>query len=239
MFINLLAKPSYGWDSNIHGFTDPAYPVVIPCRRDGYTRINQMVSKPTGAPSKSAAPKSTFGTTRRPTSEYTSKPSVKPTTNKPATTQPFQSTVKPTYQPTSKYVSPSKRPLAEPTFEPSDAPTIEPAISPTELPTISIRPSYKRTFKPSTTRPSRPTRIPTLEPSYEPTLEPTRTNLISIPLHIDELAYFNTIHFQMQRTKQIHRLSLQLIQHFRQLWIRSVQFPPSQANHRIELQRCQ
>eukprot|EP01038_Epipyxis_sp_PR26KG_P013164 gene13164-17637_t len=34
------AKPSYGWIDNVKGLTDPAYPVVIPCRRDGYTRVH-------------------------------------------------------------------------------------------------------------------------------------------------------------------------------------------------------
>lgn len=33
-------KPSYGWQFNIGGPTYPGFEVFIPCRRDGYTRIN-------------------------------------------------------------------------------------------------------------------------------------------------------------------------------------------------------
>lgn len=36
------AKPSYGWPGNLKGSTYPGYEVVVPCRRDGYTRINKM-----------------------------------------------------------------------------------------------------------------------------------------------------------------------------------------------------
>lgn len=35
------AKPSYGWNGNVKGTTYPGYELVVPCRRDGYTRINQ------------------------------------------------------------------------------------------------------------------------------------------------------------------------------------------------------
>ena len=34
------AKPSYGWNGNVKGSTYPGYELVVPCRRDGYTRIN-------------------------------------------------------------------------------------------------------------------------------------------------------------------------------------------------------
>ena len=33
-------KPSYAWSNNVQGSTFPGYEQVIPCRRDGYTRIN-------------------------------------------------------------------------------------------------------------------------------------------------------------------------------------------------------
>jgi len=35
------AKPSYGWANNVKGPTVAGYSQVVPCRRDGYTRINQ------------------------------------------------------------------------------------------------------------------------------------------------------------------------------------------------------
>jgi len=34
------AKPSYAWATNVKGSTFTGYSQVIPCRRDGYTRIN-------------------------------------------------------------------------------------------------------------------------------------------------------------------------------------------------------
>jgi hypothetical protein len=33
-------KPSYGWNGNVKGPTIPGFELVVPCRRDGYTRIN-------------------------------------------------------------------------------------------------------------------------------------------------------------------------------------------------------
>lgn len=38
------AKPSYGWASNVKGPTFAGYNRVVPCRRDGYTRINHTTS---------------------------------------------------------------------------------------------------------------------------------------------------------------------------------------------------
>lgn len=35
------AKPSYGWPSNVKGPTHAGFEQVIPCKRDGYTRVNQ------------------------------------------------------------------------------------------------------------------------------------------------------------------------------------------------------
>lgn len=34
------SKPSFAWPSNVKGTTYPGYEQVVPCRRDGYTRIN-------------------------------------------------------------------------------------------------------------------------------------------------------------------------------------------------------
>ena len=35
------SKPSYAWVGNVKGTTYSGYEAVIPCRRDGYTRVNQ------------------------------------------------------------------------------------------------------------------------------------------------------------------------------------------------------
>ena len=52
----VLAKPSYAWTDNIGKPTYAGYSAVIPCRRDGYTRVNKMPATaspsivPSGAP---------------------------------------------------------------------------------------------------------------------------------------------------------------------------------------------
>lgn len=33
-------KPAYGWAGNVQGRTYPGFQQVVPCRRDGYTRVN-------------------------------------------------------------------------------------------------------------------------------------------------------------------------------------------------------
>ena len=45
-----IAKPSYGWGYNVKYPTYPNYSAVVPCRRDGYTRINQMPGRPSLSP---------------------------------------------------------------------------------------------------------------------------------------------------------------------------------------------
>ena len=44
------ARPTYASPSSIRGTVDPEYDVVIPCRRDGYQRINSLPARPTHEP---------------------------------------------------------------------------------------------------------------------------------------------------------------------------------------------
>lgn len=44
------SKPGYAWPDNVKGPTYPGYEQVIPCRRDGYTRINKMPVPPSPEP---------------------------------------------------------------------------------------------------------------------------------------------------------------------------------------------
>ena len=86
------AKPSYAWASNVKGTTFSGYNQVIPCRRDGYTRINTMSGSPTTVPVKS--------------------PSVPPTNSLP-TARPN------TIPPTTKSTLPPSKPSTVPTLTPS------------------------------------------------------------------------------------------------------------------------
>lgn len=101
------AKPSYGWATNIkNGTTYPGYSAVVPCRRDGYTRINQLAGRPTYFP--------------------TMIPSARPTTGKPSVPPTIEPTEEPTYFQTEP---PTEEPSFAPTYEfpPSAVPTVSPS----------------------------------------------------------------------------------------------------------------
>lgn len=83
-------KPQFAW-GGIAGVTDPSYPQVIPCRRDGYARVNSVPTMPpTNWPSyvPSASNEPTVTTTSKPSS---SAPTITVTSSYP--------TLKPSYQP--------------------------------------------------------------------------------------------------------------------------------------------
>ena len=105
-YIN-LAKPSYGWAFNVKGRTYPGYSAVVPCRRDGYTRINQLSGRPTFFP--------------------TAIPSARPTTGSPSTPPTFEPTEEPTFFQTD---IPTEEPSFAPTheFQPTALPTRAPSV---------------------------------------------------------------------------------------------------------------
>ena len=80
------AKPSYAW-GGAQGQLDPLNSVIIPCRRDGYTRVNVPTAPSTPAPTPTAllggptAP-STVRPTNEPTYEVTTVPTIAPTQSK-------------------------------------------------------------------------------------------------------------------------------------------------------------
>mmetsp|Transcript_1523 Transcript_1523/g.2116 ORF Transcript_1523/g.2116 Transcript_1523/m.2116 type:complete len:214 (+) Transcript_1523:516-1157(+) len=93
-------KPSYGWQSNVGGATYPGYSAVIPCRRDGFTRINQMSPTTTPTPSQTSSAIPTYPKTSQPSS-----PTFKPTSKAPSTLNP---TKIPSKTPTGTPKAPSK-----------------------------------------------------------------------------------------------------------------------------------
>ena len=86
-------KPSYGWNGNVKGTTYPGYELVVPCRRDGYTRIDAMPSTLVSTASPSGMPRPTSAPSVAPTS-----PSARPSLIPTAPTA--ESTVLPTSSPT-------------------------------------------------------------------------------------------------------------------------------------------
>ena len=100
------AKPSYGWAYNVKYPTYPNYSSVVPCRRDGYTRINEPPSRPTAFP--------------------TSEPTNAPTSSNPTFPPTISPTSTPSYHNTG---SPSSPPSHSPTYQynPSIVPTVQPS----------------------------------------------------------------------------------------------------------------
>lgn len=89
------------------GRTYPNYSAVVPCRRDGYTRINQLSGRPTFFP--------------------TAIPSARPTTGSPSVPPTFEPTEEPTFYNTDR---PTEEPTFAPTYEfqPSAEPTLAPSV---------------------------------------------------------------------------------------------------------------
>ena len=120
-------KPSYGWNGNVRGATYPGYELVVPCRRDGYTRINAFPStlittaSPSGPPSPSALP------TAIPTA--------------------------PSKAPSSTPTSPTAGSTLAPSFRPTDASTTTPTLPATNpfirTPAFYVNPSYQTELKTS------------------------------------------------------------------------------------------
>jgi len=87
------AKPEYAW-GGINGLLDPDYDIVVPCRRDGYARVNSIPTMPpTSWPS--YAPTAT----NPPTPGPSKKPSVRTTTTPTFTVTSPTPTVLPTFAP--------------------------------------------------------------------------------------------------------------------------------------------
>jgi len=119
-------KPSYGWNGNVKGTTYAGFELVVPCRRDGYTRINAMVPS-TVSPSKS------------PTSATPLTPSQSPTMT------PSAPSKSPSFLPSATPTCPSAQP-SSPSCIPSLSPT-SPTVTSTILPTPS--PTYTISIVPS------------------------------------------------------------------------------------------
>lgn len=96
------AKPSYAWADNVKGATFPGYDRVIPCRRDGYTRINAMPlsSSPTISPSVRPT-QPTVSPSLAPT-KPTVNPSIKPSPTPTIFPTSFPTVTNNTPQPTDK-----------------------------------------------------------------------------------------------------------------------------------------
>jgi len=100
------AKPSYGWAYNVKYPTFPNFDAVVPCRRDGYTRINAQPARPTSQP--------TPNPTSPPTSySPTLLPIISPTAT-PTFTHSGAPSVPPTFSPTYLY-PPTRAPTSLPT----------------------------------------------------------------------------------------------------------------------------
>eukprot|EP01036_Dinobryon_divergens_P031162 gene31162-40518_t len=176
----LTSKPTYGWSGNIKGTTFPGMSTVIPCRRDGYTRVNQMYVRPTIIPS--------YRQTRAP-SVAPNTGSVKPTAEPSTLTVQPSATALPTYPSTSSpsgtpSISPSTgtptfSPTAPPTYEVTGQPSVVPSVSPSADPTIfvSSAPTYPQTITPTAI----PTDKPTFGPTAVPTVAPSSTPTTSFP----------------------------------------------------------
>ena len=111
LYLFYIGKPAYASPQNIQYNTVPGYSVVMPCRRDGYTRINQIPSSsPTLKPS-SRQPLSAVRSAT-PTARATS---MEPTeTAAPTAESAYSPTASPTEFPT--YTSaPSRKPTNSPT----------------------------------------------------------------------------------------------------------------------------
>lgn len=73
-------KPAYAFDGQASGYVDPAHSVVVPCRRDGYARINAVPTvaptpAPTSGPSYTATP--SYRNTSNPSPISTIRPTIK------------------------------------------------------------------------------------------------------------------------------------------------------------------
>ena len=99
-------KPSYGWNGNVKGSVYAGFELVVPCRRDGYTRINTLNGSPTSLPilRPSFAPS---------TALPTGKPVISPTA--------APVTLVPTFRPSASPSGPSGSPSFNPTSKPSIA----------------------------------------------------------------------------------------------------------------------
>ena len=89
-------KPDYAFPYSINGKTYNGYSLVVPCRRDGYVRINSIptpnpTTSPIYRPTKEPSFEPTYEPSFEPTSEITNKPS-----NKPSVKSTYQNTYTPT-----------------------------------------------------------------------------------------------------------------------------------------------
>eukprot|EP01037_Dinobryon_pediforme_P028262 gene28262-31456_t len=62
----MAAKPTYAWMDKVGGPTYPGFSVVVPCRRDGYTRVNQLPSVSSNPPTYSPTNWKSFSPSSRP-----------------------------------------------------------------------------------------------------------------------------------------------------------------------------
>ena len=85
-YIYSTAKPSYAWQDNIRKPTVEGYSAVIPCRRDGYTRVNEWPA--TASPSEFP--------TIRPSNVPSEYPSFKPSKIVPSSSPTEQPSAAPT-----------------------------------------------------------------------------------------------------------------------------------------------
>jgi hypothetical protein len=137
-------KPSYGWTGNVKGQTYPGYELVVPCRRDGYTRINALPTAPTTTPTApSRAPSATpSAPSPAPSVESTAAP-LEPTAT------PSRPTVASTTAPTAPSATPSRSPSAAPSVPLTPSPTARnpgngSSANPfVRTPTFYVNPSYQ------------------------------------------------------------------------------------------------
>lgn len=74
------AKPFYGFAGTVNGETYQGASVVVPCRRDGYARINSVPTQPpTAAPTFTNTHRPTRKPSARPTFAPSARPSIEPT----------------------------------------------------------------------------------------------------------------------------------------------------------------